>query len=204
MGLDGERVQNLWYLSGLAALVGARLGFVVQNWAVFSSNPSAVFALAADGFAPLWGLAFAGIAGVAYAQRRGLDNPCTLDALTPALLVAAAGLAVAGMASGNSYGSPTTVPWAITLWGARRHPLPVYEFIAICAIAIMVLRRPPAFDGAWFGSAVALYALALLVLGAWAGNTTTVAGLRLPQLVSLAVLLADLVLLRHWVTQKAS
>jgi hypothetical protein len=65
----------------------------------------------------------------------------------------------------------------------------------------VVLRRPPAFDGAWFGGFVALYAAALLAFGAWAGDRATVAGLRSVQLVSLAALLADLVLLRYWATR---
>ena len=201
LGLHGEHVQNLWYLGGFAALLGARLGFVLQHWAVFSRDLTAVFALAADGFAPWWGLAGGAIAGIAYAQRRNLDHPRTLDALTPAFMAVAAGFAVAGWASGSVYGAPASVPWAVTLWGAQRHPLPVYQLVAVALIAVAVLRRPPAFDGAWFGASVALYAAAVLVLGAWAGAGATVAGLRQEQVASLAVLLGSLALLRHWVTR---
>ena len=63
-----------------------------------------------------------------------------LDALTPGFIVLAGGLALADLASGDAYGSPSSLPWAIELWGAARHPTQIYQLIAVIVIGVIVLK----------------------------------------------------------------
>ena len=202
LGLNGDAVYNLGYLAVVAGLVGARLGFVIENWAVFGDDLAAVFALTADGLSPLTGLAAGLIAAYAYAQRKGLANRRLLDALAVGLAVVAAGLALADLANGNSYGSATTLPWAVTQWGAARHPVAGYHLLAALAIGVVLAKSSRPFDGARFGLFVALYAASRLFLEAFHGDSATIAGVRIVQVESLAVLVITLVLLRRWATQK--
>ena len=61
-----------------------------------------------------------------------------LDVLAPAACVFGMGLALSDLLSGNNFGTPTTLPWAINLWGALRHPVQMYEFIAL-GVVLMAL-----------------------------------------------------------------
>jgi phosphatidylglycerol---prolipoprotein diacylglyceryl transferase len=198
LGLNGDNVYNLLFLSAFAGIIGARLGYVLQYWSVYQSDLAGVLALSLDGLSPPAGLAAALISGVVYAQHKGLDNLRLLDALAPGLLILAAGFALADLASGNGYGSPTSLPWAIPLWNAQRHPVQVYQILAIALIGVILARIGRPFDGARFGSALAFYAASRLLLEAFHGDSSLTAGVRSVQLVSLAVLMVALVLLRRW------
>ena len=200
LGLNGGDAYNLGYVAALAGVLGARAGFVLLNWPAFRSNFSSIVALTADGLSPAAGLAAALLTGLAFAQRKGMASRRLLDALAPGLVVIAAGLALADLASGSSYGAPTTLPWAIEQWGALRHPVQVC-LLAIAAIGLLVLRMSRPFDGAHFGLFVALYAAQALFLEAFHGDSAFVGDVRAVQAASLIVLMAALALLRRWATR---
>lgn len=201
LGLNGGDAYNLGYLAALAAVLGARAGFVLLNWPAFRSDLSSVIALSADGMSPALGLAAALVTGFAVAQRKGMASRRFLDALAPGLVVITAGVALADLASGDSYGSATTLPWAIQQWDALRHPVQIYHLLAVAAIGLLVLRTSRPFDGAHFGLFVALYAAQALFLEAFQGDSAFVGDVRVVQVVSLIVLMAALALLRRWATR---
>jgi phosphatidylglycerol:prolipoprotein diacylglycerol transferase len=102
----------------------------------------------------------------------------------------------AHLASGDAFGSPTAVPWAVDLWGAQRHPSQVYEIVAAAGILAVVLRigRVPGPAGADFLAWVAMAGGARLFLEAFRGDSVIVLnGLRQAQLIALPVLLLALV-----------
>jgi prolipoprotein diacylglyceryltransferase len=98
---------------------------------------------------------------------------------------------VAHLSSGDAYGSPSTVPWAIELWGAHRHPTQVYE-ILLAVLAVLVvwrLRRPETFPGLLFLAWVALAATSQLVVEGFRADSVVVRdGIRMVQLLSLTLL----------------
>ncbi len=201
LGLSGDDAYNLGYLAAFAGVLGARAGFVLSNWPAFRSDLTSIVALTADSLSPAAGLVAALLTGLAFAQRKGMASRRFLDALVPGLVVIAAGLALADLASGSSYGAPTTLPWAIEQWDALRHPVQIYHLLAVAAIGLLVLRTARPFDGAHFGLFVALYAAQVLFLEAFHGDSAFVGDVRAVQVVSLIVLMAALALLRRWATR---
>jgi phosphatidylglycerol:prolipoprotein diacylglycerol transferase len=119
LGLRGDVVYSLAFIAAIAGLIGARLGYVIEHWTAYQSDPIAIVALNFNTFSPLAGVVTAVFAGYLYARRKGVANRCLLDALTPGFIVFAAGLALADLASGDAYGAPSSLPWAIELWGAH-------------------------------------------------------------------------------------
>lgn len=198
LGLRGDVVYSLAFIAAAAGLIGARLGYVLEHWPAYQSDLGAVVALNFNTLAPLAGVAAAVIAGYLYARRKGVANRRLLDALTPGFIVFAGGLALADLASGDAYGSPSSLPWAIELWGAARHPTQIYQLIAAVVIGLIVLKTQRAFDGAWFGLFVVLYSASRLFIEAFRGDSETIGGLRIAQVLSLIVLLIMLILLRRW------
>jgi prolipoprotein diacylglyceryltransferase len=198
LGLRGDVVYSLAFIAAAAGLIGARLGYVLEHWPAYQSDLGAIVALNFNTLSPLAGVVTGVFAAYLYARRKGVANRRLLDALTPGFIVFAGGLALADLASGDAYGSPSSLPWAIELWGALRHPTPIYQLSAVIVIGLIVLKSKRAFDGAWFGLFVALYAAARLFSEAFRGDSETIGGLRTAQVWSLLVLLIMLVLLRRW------
>jgi phosphatidylglycerol:prolipoprotein diacylglycerol transferase len=47
---------------------------------------------------------------------------------------------VGAFLAGRSLGAVTEVPWAVTLFGVRRHPVAIYEALAVLILLAIVLR----------------------------------------------------------------
>jgi prolipoprotein diacylglyceryltransferase len=203
LGLRGDVVYSLAFVAALAGVIGARVGYVLEHWSAYQSDLGSIVALNFNTLSPLAGVVTGALAAYWYARRKGVANRRLLDALTPGFVVFAGGLALADLASGDAYGSPSSLPWAIELWGAARHPTQLYQLIAVIVIGVIVLRSERSFDGAWFGLFAALYAVLRLFIEAFRGDSETIGGLRTAQLWSLIVLLIMLVLLRRWARSAA-
>ena len=140
-GKNPDTLTNLVLLAGLAGLVAARLAYTVGHLALLQKNLAGLVSLDPSLLDPWGGLVGAGIAALIYAQRKQLKFWATLDDLTPFLALMAVFIGLAHAASGQAFGSPTTLPWAIELWGARRHPSQIYETIGAIAILILLWKQ---------------------------------------------------------------
>jgi len=201
LGLRDDDVANLVFLGLIFGLVGARLGYVIQYWSVYRTDLGAIFALNLNTLSPVTGIVAGCAAAVWYARRKGMANRRLLDALTPGLIVFAAGLALADLASGDGYGAPAQLPWSIDLWGELRHPTQVYDLLAAIIIGLILWRAARPFDGTQFGLFVALYAAARLLLETFHGDSATLASIRVVQIWSLVALVVALWLLHRWVRE---
>jgi prolipoprotein diacylglyceryltransferase len=191
--IKGEQIFNLIF-SGLSAyIIGGRLSYALQHPSAFSDNLLSLFSRNFGLFDPLGGFAAALLVMLIYGQRKKLDLWPTLDALTPTLAVMMLALPLANLASGEAFGAPSELPWAIEMWGATRHPVQVYEGLG--AGIILWLMRPgkaakhtPA--GLTFLKFLSYSALARLFFEGFRGNSVTVTSmnLRAAQLIAWTIL----------------
>lgn len=201
--LAAESLDNLVLISLIGGILGARLGYVIRYPSIFFESPFSILSLN-PGLLDLWtGLAVAAIAAFIFGQRKQMPFWATLDALTPGIAVAAVALGVSHLASGAAFGMPADVPWAISLWGANRHPSQVYEILAASLILVLfwpgkgpVFTRLSPTPGIYFLSFIASSALARLFLEAFRGDSRLIlAGIRQPQVVAWLALAATLLAL---------
>jgi phosphatidylglycerol:prolipoprotein diacylglycerol transferase len=107
-------------------------------------------------------------------------------------------LGLAHLSSGDAFGAPADVPWALDLWGARRHPSQVYEILGASLILLIVYRIQKLNWAAGLNtlSFIALTAFLRLFLEAFRGDSILIfAGIRQAQLISLLILLAALIMM---------
>jgi prolipoprotein diacylglyceryltransferase len=187
-------LSNMIFLALLVGLLSARLWYALRYLSIYLENPLGVLALNPSTLAPAEGALTGMLAAVIYAQRRHLPLWATLDALAPGLAVFAVAYGFTNLASGDGFGAPSDLPWAIELWGAHRHPTQIYEILLagliFASIRELGLRPPFPFSGFLFLAWVALAAVSRLFLEAFRGDSVIVLGiLRSAQLVSLGVLL---------------
>ncbi|MBE9524695.1 MAG: prolipoprotein diacylglyceryl transferase [Chloroflexi bacterium] len=167
---DANSLYNLVFFALVAGLLGARLGYAMQNMQHFIASPISLVSLNPGLLDISSGLAVGLLVAFIYGNRKALHLWSTLDAITPMLAVFAIALALSHYASGSAFGSVTTLPWGIYLWSAKRHPSQIYE--AILAIIILWNIWPkyennviaPKFPGATFLLFLALSAGARLFI----------------------------------------
>ncbi len=191
-GVDPSTLYNLVWVGLIAGVLGARLAYVARFPQAFTGNPFGALTprpVMLDGQA---GLLFGFLAALIYGQRKRVPFWPALDAFTPALMVFAAALGLAHLASGSNFGSPTHLPWGIYLWGETRHPTQIYEILAALAIAAAIWPRSGTANrptGALFLIFLALTAAAQMVISAFRGDALLLlGGVRLSQVAAWVVL----------------
>jgi phosphatidylglycerol---prolipoprotein diacylglyceryl transferase len=196
-GQDASSLYNLVLAGILFGLAGGRLFYVLSYSEAFLASPRSMISIN-PGLFDIWGgLLSALLAALVYGGRKKLPFWSTLDALTPGLAVFAVAIHMANLASGNGFGSPTQLPWAIELWGAQRHPTQVYESLAAAMILVFLLillrSTKPWSEGNFFLVFVALSAGARLFLEAFRADSVLIAGgLRSAQVIAWIALAASL------------
>lgn len=157
-GLPPEAIRDFLWPALLSGLIGARLAYVMlfdPAWYVL--HPWQVVTGWRSGLAEEWALLGGLGAAIWWCRRRNLPFWTFADALAPALALAGALAHVGGFLSGAGYGTPTSLPWAITFTdsnslaplGIPLHPTQLYEFGVDLALlgGLRLLRRSPAAPG---------------------------------------------------------
>ncbi len=199
--LLGQNVARLYNLGGVLLLgyfVGARLTFVLIYWPVFRNDLLSVIWPLQSGY-NLWGGLLVMLAvGFFYSRYHQLDLWSILDALTPGILIMILALSLADFFGGPGFGKLTTLPWGITQFGVRRHPVQLYEALVVLLAlgSWWLMRRSRQFDGQLFLLSAALTSGGFLFTDAYRENAWLAAnGIHLLQVVSLVVMLLSLYLL---------
>jgi prolipoprotein diacylglyceryltransferase len=199
-GIKPDQLYNLAFLTLIAAALGARLFFAAGHLSVFRESPLNLLSLDPTLLDPFGGFTAGLAAALFYGQRRKLGFWPTLDAFTPALAVFAISSGLASLASGKAFGAPTSLPWAIELWGASRHPSQVYATIAALVILSLLWKRfradlPP---GRLFLEFASFSAGVRLFLDAFRGDSVFLFGeVRLAQVIAWLALAVSLWLLER-------
>jgi len=199
--LNAAIVYNLIFYGLIAGILGARLAYAARYLNTYLANPLSLLALTPATLYPNAGLAIGLATAALYGRRKQLPLRPTLDALAPALAALMAALGLAHFLSGDAFGAPTSLPWAIHLWDDYRHPSQVYEILAALAVFGVAWKGPlgQSGEGSNFASVVALSAAARIFLEAFRGDSVIwPGGFRAAQVVGLIVLAASLWLMKAW------
>jgi phosphatidylglycerol---prolipoprotein diacylglyceryl transferase len=194
--------QNRELIYGVAVtavflgFIGARLTFVAQYWSAFQNNLLNIIWPLNTGF-NIWGGVLLGlIAAFFYGRAKRLWSWPALDALMPGLLFGLMVVSLADFVGGPGYGSLTAVPWGITQFGVRRHPVQLYELL-VGGLALFTwwrVSQPAVYEvGRPFLFSAAVYSTGRLFVDAFRENSPIVGdGYHLLQIGSLVILLAAL------------
>jgi len=194
--------QNRELIFGVAAtavftgFIGARLTFVAEFWPAYSRNLLNIIWPLNTGY-NVWGGLLLGLAGAFfYARARRLVPQPTLDALAPGIVLGLMVVSLADFLGGPGFGSLTAVPWGITQFGVRRHPVQLYELL-VGGLALLAWwrasRQAVYVVGRPFWLTTAVYSAGHLFVDAFRDNARVIGdGYHALQIVSLLILLAAL------------
>jgi phosphatidylglycerol:prolipoprotein diacylglycerol transferase len=170
-GQDPEHVGNAMVIVAIAALIGGRLYHVIDQWAIYQSDPiTAILPIVrqSDGsyaFAGFSGLGVPGgivtgtLAGWYLTRRWRVDFATWADIVAPGLFAMQAIGRIGNFFNQELYGPPTSLPWGIAIDCAHRvaaypceafplatthfHPLFLYESLSgiVGAAVLLWLAR---------------------------------------------------------------
>jgi len=191
-----EQLNNIAYYSLFGYIIGGRILFALENISSFTQSPLSLFSINIDLFDPFGALMVAVLIGFIYGRRQKLPFWETLDSLTPLFATLAIGLSLSHLAAGTAFGSPTSLPWGIELWNAKRHPSQFYELItSLIIFGLIWFRKSDSPPGIPFLTFATLTAGSSLFLEAFRGDSTLVfGGFRLTQIIAWVALAITLLL----------
>lgn len=195
LGRPGDWAYEIVFFALVGGLVGARLDYIVQNYSAVSHDLLGNL-FSGSGLVWLGGL-LGGALGVGiWARWRGYAELALLDAAAvPLALGYALGRCGCQLSGDGDYGTRSHLPWAMAYpkgtvpTTLRVHPTPVYETLAMGLIALLLWQlRDRVRPGRLFAIYLILAGGERLLVEFIRRNHRIVAGLTLPQLLSIAMI----------------
>ena len=143
--LNIDDLFNLLLLIIVSAIIGARFYYVIMRWDYYSQFPAHIFQPWRGGLAIHGGIIFAVLAILVYCRKRRLNFLRWADIFAPSLVLGQAIGRWGNFINQEAYGIETTVPWAMWINGAYRHPTFLYESILsllVFGLLLWLNRRP--------------------------------------------------------------
>ncbi len=201
LGLPRDTALDLALIGIPAAIVGARLYYVLFSWREYAANPIRALYIWEGGMAIYGGIIGGVLAGWLYARRKGLPFLRLADLAAPSIALGQAIGRWGNFVNQEAYGAVATQAWQ------QRFPISVfiqadgqwhfatffYEsawcFIIVAALLIAERRHRFRRDGEIFRSYVFLYALERALVEGLRTDSLYLGPFRVSQLLSLAALL---------------
>jgi phosphatidylglycerol:prolipoprotein diacylglycerol transferase len=151
-GMDPEAATNTYFIVVLVGIVGARLLHIVLSIPEIQRNPRYAWTILVSGGVWYGGVLAGLVAGAWCARRFSVPYPILVDTAAMPVVVGGGLGRMACFLSGCCYGSPTSLPWAVTFTDpiAHRlhadlpdvpiHPVQLYEMAGALAIAVVLDR----------------------------------------------------------------
>jgi phosphatidylglycerol:prolipoprotein diacylglycerol transferase len=151
--LDEGVILNLIYVIVLAAVVGARLMYVVTHWGDYSLNSIEILKIWEGGLTLYGGLLLAVVAAVLYMKHARLPIWVVCDLAAPSIALGKVLTRIGCFLNGCCFGTESHLPWAVTFPrscqagytfpGAELHPSQLYSSALSLFVfaAILVLGR---------------------------------------------------------------
>ncbi|NLZ38671.1 MAG: prolipoprotein diacylglyceryl transferase [Firmicutes bacterium] len=203
LGLGEEKTVNFAIYTMIAAIVGARILYVVLDISRYLAQPLAIFNLRSGGLSFHGGLAAGAVYGLWYTWRHKMPQGKVADLVAPWLALGYAIARIGCFLNGCCFGRPSELPWALpSVAGDNilRHPTQLYSAAAGLIIFIILWwrRQKTHFDGQLFLEFVFLYGIYRFLLEFFRETDLYVGFLTLGQSVSLVGAAAAFVAIYVW------
>lgn len=199
-GRDPQPAFALAIAGLLGGFLGGKLYYLAE---AAGSGAITMHDLGGTGFTWYGGM-IGGAVAVLLVARRHAIAPAAIAGMTAIPLAVAYAIGRLGclLAGDGTYGTPSDLPWAMSFpegtmpTDERVHPAPLYEALAVFAIAALLWRlRDRLSSLGLFGAFAVLFGLERFLVEFVRLNDEVVAGLTAPQLWSLALVTLGAVLL---------
>jgi len=204
--INPDHFLNILLAAIPAAFIGARVYYVIFNWDYYREYPRDIVAIWEGGLAIHGALLAAFLVSFLLVRKYKISFWQGVDIAAPSIVLGQAIGRWGNFFNQEAYGyevNPESIPWAMYIDGAYRHPTFLYESIWDLGIFIFLLwlkRRANIKQGDIFLSYILLYSAGRFVIeGFRTDSLMLTSSIRVAQAISLLIILiaAALLFYRH-------
>ncbi len=195
VGVSQDDLFNMILIALPAAVIGARLYYVIFEWSSYKNNLSSIFNLREGGLAIYGGVIGAAATVVAYCKIKKLSIGRKLDILAVGLLIGQAVGRWGNFVNGEAFGGTTNLPWAMTIVHNGKvvaesvHPTFLYESLwnALGIVALLIYKRKKVFNGEVFCGYMVWYGIGRAMIEGLRADSLYLGPLRVSQVLSVCL-----------------
>ncbi len=203
VGIAQDDLLNMLLIALPVSIICARLYYVVFEWDSYKNNPVEIFNIRGGGIA-IYG-AVIGAAAVVYfyCRTKKLRIGKCMDVLSIGLLIGQAVGRWGNFVNGEAFGSPTALPWAMTIMRNGRviaeavHPTFLYESLwnGLGILVLWLYRRHKRFEGEVFCGYMIWYGFGRMFIEGLRTDSLYIGAFRVSQLLSVCLVTAGIIII---------
>ncbi len=202
-GISQDDFLNMFLIGVPAAIVCARLYYVLFSWDLYKDNLMDIFNIRGGGIAIYGGVIGASASVLIYCKKGQIDARKVFDILAVGLLIGQAIGRWGNFVNGEAFGAYTDLPWAMTierggvLIANSVHPTFLYESLlnAIGVLVLCLYKRKKAFDGEIFCGYMVWYGFCRMLIEGLRADSLYWGSLRVSQVLSAVLVIAGVIII---------
>lgn len=206
LGMDPEYIIDLALWCVPAAVIGARVYYVILEWDYYNGDIMRMINIREGGLAIHGALIAAVLTGYIFTRVKKTSFRKSADIVAPSIILGQAIGRWGNFVNGEAHGGPTELPWGIIVDGMKVHPTFLYESLwnlGVFAFLIYYKKRKKA-DGElflWYGI---LYSIGRFWIEGLRTDSLWFMGMRAAQLVSAGTIVIFAVIMVYLRRREAS
>lgn len=193
-GYDEDTIINLMLVAVPAALIGARIYYVIFSWDLYRDDPISALNFRQGGLAIHGGLIGAVLASIVYCKVKNLRFWKIADIMAPSIILGQAIGRWGNYVNKEAHGGPTDLPWGITIDGVKVHPTFFYEFLWNMIVFTFLMKyrsKKIKFEGQIFLMYLMLYSVGRFFIESLRTDSLMIGPLRTAQFISILIILVS-------------
>ena len=190
LGRNPEYIIDLSLWCVPAAIIGARIYYVLLEWDYYNGDILRMINIREGGLAIHGGLIAAVLSGYIFTKIKKISFWETADIVAPSIIIGQAIGRWGNFVNGEAHGGPTSLPWGILVDGIRVHPAFLYESLWNFGVFLILMfyRKKKKVDGEVFLLYGILYSIGRFWIEGLRTDSLMFMGMRAAQLISLAII----------------
>lgn len=199
-GIEEDTLIDFLLFAIPAAIIGARLYYVIFSWDIYRDDPIQALNIRGGGLA-IHGAIIAGVmVAILFCKKRKLSFWQLADTVAPSLILGQAIGRWGNFTNGEAHGGPTDLPWGIIVNGVKVHPTFLYEsiwnFLIFGFLLWYTYKDKSKVDGEVFLLYLILYSVGRLFIEGLRTDSLMFGSLRVAQLFSLSAIIISIIVFR--------
>ncbi len=194
VGIEEEDILDLLLVAVPAAIIGARIYYVIFSWDYYKGDIMKMINIREGGLAIHGALIASILVGIIFCRVKKINFWKLADLTGPSIILGQAIGRWGNYANGEAHGGPTNLPWAIIVQGQKVHPTFLYESLWDFAVFLFLLwyRKRKKAEGEVFLLYLALYSLGRFFIEGLRTDSLMFGPIRVAQLISIITILISM------------
>lgn len=187
VGINEDKLLDLFLIAIPCAIVGARAYYVIFSWDYYKGDIFEIINIRGGGLAIHGALIGALLTGYIYCKIKKLDFLKIIDIVAPSLALGQSIGRWGNFINKEAYGRVTNLPWAITVDGLKVHPTFLYESLWNFGLFLFLLnfRKNKKYDGNVFVWYIIIYSIGRFFIEGLRTDSLMFGPIRMAQFISI-------------------